>query len=144
MTDLSETTDRLEERIRTSGDYLLPATTLTEAIRSALGKISEVYGSVLTMEGLDLATVTTLEAIDLETLLLGAELQILISLLAGHFTDFSGMILPEEAMNERIRQGQKVFEDARNRIRRRLMEKSSDAPHSAFEWEETIDWESNL
>lgn len=142
MSDLSDLTDRLEERIRTSGDYLIPATTVTEAIRGALGKISEVYGSALTLEGLDLATETSLEAIDFEALLLGAELQIIISLLAGQFTDFSGMILPEEAMNERIRQGQKVFEDARNRIRRRLMEKSVDSPHSEWEVEEEFNWDS--
>ena len=142
MTDLSDLTDRLEERIRTSGDYLIPSTTVTEAIKGALGKISEVYGSAQTIEGLDLATETSLEEVDFEVLLMGAELQILVSLLAGHFTDFSGMIIPEKAMNERIRQGQKVFEEARDRIRRRLMEKSTDSPHSEWEWDEEFDWNS--
>ena len=122
MSDLSELTARLEERIRTSGDYLIPTTTETEAIRATLGKISEVYGSVLTIEGLDLASTTSLEEIDFEVLLMGAELQILVSLMAGHFTDFSGSIANEQAINERIRQGQKVFEEGRDRIRRRLME----------------------
>jgi hypothetical protein len=142
MTDLSDLTDRLEERIRTSGDYLIPATTVTETIRASLGRLSEVYGSALTIEGLDLGTETSLDECDFEVLLMGAELQILVSLLAGHFTDFSGMIIPEEAMNERIRQGQKVFEEARDRIRRRLMEKSSDSPHSPLEWDEEFDWSS--
>jgi hypothetical protein len=141
MTDLSDLTDRLEERIRTSGDYLIPATTVTEALRASLGRLAEVYGSALTLEGLDLATETTLESCDFEVLLMGAEMQILVSLLAGHFTDFSGMVIPEEAMNERIRQGQKVFEEDRDRIRRRLMEKSSDSPHSPLEWDETFEWD---
>ena len=142
MSDLSELTARLEERIRTSGDYLIPTTTETEAIRATLGKISEVYGSVLTIEGLDLASTTSLEEIDFEVLLMGAELQILVSLMAGHFTDFSGSIANEQAINERIRQGQKVFEEGRDRIRRRLMEKSADPPYSQFDYEEELDFTS--
>ena len=142
MTDLSDLTDRLEERIRTSGDYLIPATTVTEAIRASLGRLAEVYGSALTIEGLDLVTETSLDECDFEVLLMGAELQILVSLLAGHITDFSGSIANEQAINERIRQGQKVFEEGRDRIRRRLMEKSADPPYSQFDYDEELDFTS--
>ena len=140
MSDLTDLTARLNTRIRTSGDYLLPAATVTEALRSALGRLAECYGTPLTLAGLDQATTTSLATADFETLLMGAELQILVSLLAGHFTDFSGTLTNETAINERIRQAQIAFEAARENIRRRYIQTSTDSPHSAWQLDEDFDY----
>jgi len=143
MTALTELTARLEERIRDTNNVVVSATALTEAIRSAVVRLSEVYGSAQTLEGLDSAAATTVETLDYETLLIGAELQILGSLLAGHFSDFSGSIEQEQQLDLRIKEIQKYFEEARDRIRKRMLQKSADSPFSEWEYDDTIDWTSS-
>ena len=137
MTALSDLSNRLEERIRDTNNVVVSATALTEAIRSAVARLSEVYGSTQTLEGLDSAAATTVETLDYETLLIGAELQILGSLLTGHFSDFSGSIEQETELNKRVTEVQKFFEEARDRIRKRLMQKSADSPFSEWEMDES-------
>ncbi len=116
---------------------VVSSTALTEAIRSAVGRLSEAYGSAQTLEGLDSAAATTVETLDYETLLIGAELQILGSLHTGHFSDFSGSIEQEQQLDLRIKEIQKYFEEARDRIRKRLMQKSADSPFSEWEMDES-------
>lgn len=141
MTALSDLSARLEERIRDTNSLVVSSTALTEAIRSAVARLSEVYGSLQTLEGLDSAATTTIETMDYETLLIGAELQILGSLLTGHFSDFSGSIEQEKEINLRIKDIQKFFEEARERIRKRMMQKSADSPFSEWEMDEEYNFD---
>lgn len=139
MSDLSDLIDRLENRILMVTTTGFTDSLLTEAIRSTLSRIGEVYGEVLTLEGLDLASTSTLSDCDFEILLTGAELLLLERLLAG-YDDTGTIIEPEETLEVKVAEAKETFMEGKEGIRKRLLQKSADGPVSEWEFVETFDW----
>ena len=71
-TTLSTLRDWVELALGDTTNLIWPTETLDQAIRAALAALSAVYGEVLTLNGLDSATATTLEEADIQRLVLGA------------------------------------------------------------------------
>jgi hypothetical protein len=69
---LADIIDLVEITLSDTGNLIFNTTEITQAVRMTLSDISLTYGSELTLEDLDAAVATTIEDIDITTLVYGS------------------------------------------------------------------------
>ena len=110
--------------------------TLDQAIRAALAALSGVYGATVTLNGLDSAIETTLEAADVQTLVLGATAYALTSRVAERFEEASPVREDIDALVKNRDQTLAQFQDQLEQVRLRKFQEAENAPYTAWAWEE--------
>ncbi len=135
----------IQERVETYLDDSINLTytndAIQEAIRSALADLSIPHGTALTLSGLDTASATTLPALDEFALVIGAVAYALDTRAASQLEDALPQAATPENINLLAKRFRQHFETLLEQIRRRLLQESSDHPHSQLEWDETYSWE---
>lgn len=141
MSDLTDLCTRIKTQYLDPHNYVVEEDTLVEAVRSALGEISRVYETPLTLEGLDGALVTTLPERNIPVLLTGASGYVLTILLkyclSHHTTDLLedvALMKAEQLMNGRFKI---LLEELRMDDFQRLQA----CPHIGWEWRDLAPWE---
>lgn len=112
------------------------AETLDQAIRAALAEISGAYGTMVTLNGLDGATETTLEEADIQVLVLGATAYALTSRVSDRFEEASPVREDIDALIKHRDKTMAAFQEQLEGVRLRKFQEAEDAPYSAWEWEE--------
>ncbi len=141
---MSALTD-LRTRIRTQ--YLDPQglvlddDTLDEGFRSALEEISRIYGTALTLEGLDGATVTTLEPLDLPCLLTGVTAFGLKIILLNRLKGFSTSLTADAELMTAEHHFKERFKTFLEELRMTDLQRSEACPHIGWEWCDLAPWE---
>lgn len=140
MSDLADLRTRIETQYMDTNNLVLDDATLDEGIRSALGEISRVYGSALTIEGLDAALETTLAALDIPCLLTGATAYGLNFLLQNHFNNFSSSLGANSALVTAAQKMRVRFRTMLEELRLDDLQRSQTYPHSDWIWQELAPW----
>jgi hypothetical protein len=137
MTTLTDLRTRLAASLADDTSLVFTETITTEAIRQALEQIGNIYGTELTIEGLDEADETTLDDKDIPCLLTGAAGHAINAIVASHFTIFTPNIQNE--VNLMLR-GDKLMVEFRymlDDLRVEGMQTAPDPPNSPIEWDES-------
>lgn len=137
MTTLTDLRNRLAASLADDTSLVFTETIYTEAIRRALEEIANVYGTQLTIEGLDGAVATTLPDKDIPCLLTGAAGRAVNAIVASHLTIFTPNIQKEVNL---ILRGDKLMTEFRyllNDLRAEGMQIADIPPHSPVEWDES-------
>ena len=141
MTGHTDLRDRLEVRLRDEINLVFPTTTLDEGIRSGLYAVSLSGGTLLKIAGLDGELTTTVPEIDLDAVLIGAEVYCLGFILQGNFSEYSGSIEELGQLRLKENQARRNFDKLLEGIRKRYLQNSTDHPHGAWTFDESFSWE---
>ena len=133
---LASVRDQVENRLIDASNLIFSTNALDEAIRAALGDLSSVHGSVLTLNGLDGASATIFEDLDLNTLVVGSVAYALRFRLVGKFEEASPIREHPEDLAKWATDFMSEFQALLTQVKLRLFQKSADHPHSQWEWEE--------
>jgi hypothetical protein len=127
-------------RLQDIANLIWTADTIDEALRAALGDLSNAYGVSLTLKDLDSEAETSYEAIDHNTLLVGAVANALRFRLVKRFDQtYPQRENPEGLANWATIQ-MNLFQSLLMQTRLRRFSESTDHPFSAWEWEEGKDF----
>lgn len=143
MSDLSDLRSRIKTQYLDANNLVLDENTLDEGIRSALAEISTVYGTALSIEGLDFALETTLDTLDLPCLLTGATAYGLNFLLNSRFKDFSTSLTADVNLMTAAHKMQARFHTMLNELRLDDLQRSNSAPHEQWIWTDLAPWENS-
>ena len=133
---LATVRDWVELALGDTTNLIWSTETLEQAIRAALAALSGVYGATVTLNGLDSAIETTLEAADVQTLVLGATAYALTSRVAERFEEASPVREDIDALVKNRDKTMAEFQDQLEQVRLREFQESEDEPYSAWDWEE--------
>lgn len=129
---LASVLDQIEVQLSDTTNLIWSTTTLTEAVRSALAKLSGVYGLSLTLKDLDSAANTTFGDEDLQTLVTGSVAFALRYHLVRRFEEASPEDLPEDLALWSVKYMQS-FEGALTLVRLRLFQQSTTPPYAGWD-----------
>jgi len=135
-TTLAILRDWVELALGDTTNLIWSTETLEQVIRATLAALSGVYGATLTLNGLDAATATTLEAVDMQALVLGATAYALASRVAERFEEASPVREDIDALVKNRDQTMAQFQDQLEQVRLRKIQGTEDAPYTAWAWEE--------
>jgi len=135
-TTLTTVRDWVELALGDTTNLIWSTEALDQAIRAALAALSGVYGATLTLNGLDAATETTLEAADVQALVLGATAYALASRVAERFEEASPVREDIDALVKNRDQTLAQFQDQLEQVRLRKFQEAENAPYTAWAWEE--------
>ena len=135
-TTLSTLRDWVELALGDTTNLIWPTETLDQAIRAALAVLSGVYGEALTLNGLDSATVTTLEEADIQRLVLGATAYALTIRVSDRVEEASPVREDIDALIKHRDKTMALFQTQLEGVRLRKFQEADDAPCSAWDWEE--------
>jgi hypothetical protein len=138
---LATARDRVEMYLGDSSNLTYSTDTLDEAIRSALAEISVVHGTALTLNGLDSASATTLPALDEFALIIGAVAFALQFRNAARLEDAMPQAAEPDSLILSANKFRSHFNYQLKQIKRRLLQESSDHPHSEWDWDEEYSWD---
>jgi len=133
---LTTVRDQLENRLEDSTNLIFSTAVLDEAIRAALAEISKSYGSALTLNGLDAATETTIEDVDIHALLVGATAFACRSRLMAKFEEASPVREHPEDLAVWATQFMHEFLALVSLIKLRIFQESTSNPYDDWEWDE--------
>ena len=133
---LSTLRDLVELHLSDVGNLIFSTEMLDEAIRSALSDLSEIYGSALTLAGLDGAEETTLPEEDEHVLIVGAVAYALTFRASGRFEDaVPDQTLPD-AMADWATAHMARFKTMLAGVKERTHQEADQVPYSEWEWDE--------
>ena len=135
-TTLTTVRDWVELALGDTTNLIWSTEALDQAIRAALAALSGVYGATLTLNGLDAATETTLEAADVQALVLGATAYALASRVAERFEEASPVREDIDALVKNRDQTMAQYQMQLEQVRLRKIQGAEDAPYAAWAWEE--------
>ncbi len=138
---LATARDRVEMYLGDSSNLTYSTDSIEEALRSALAELSIVHGTALTLNGLDTASTTTLPAIDEFALIIGAVAYALQFRNAARLEDAMPQAADPDSLLLSAKEFRSHFDYQLKQIKRRLMQESSDHPHSEWDWDEDYSWE---
>ena len=141
MADLDIMRAKLSVLLMDTSNKSWDAGTLDGALRVALSDLGNAVGTVQTIGGLDLAATTTVDPLDNSTLLIGASAYAA----RARALDLSEKVSlgqgPQPTMVDYARVMMGQFQELLLKVSRRVMHKSSTAPHGAMVWgEEPEKW----
>jgi hypothetical protein len=137
---LASVRDQLENRLEDSTNLIFSTDVLDEAIRAALNDISNAYGTLATLSGLDGAAATSLESLDLNALVVGGMAHACRSRLISKFEEASPVREHPEDLAKWAADFMQDFMSLITIIRLRKFQKSTDSPISEWDWEEGDDF----
>lgn len=133
---LATVRDQVETHLTDSTNLIFSTAQLDEAIRSALAEISNSYGSVQTLDGLDGETDTSIDERDLVALVIGSTAHALRFRMYRNYEEAN----PEEddpiALAKFTEEFRKLFQGLLTHIGLRRFQESTDVPYSAWDWDE--------
>jgi len=133
---LTTARDAVETQLSDLTNLIWSITAIDEAIRSALRDLSKVYGSAITLNGLDGALVNNFDLVDEQTIIAGA---------AAYALNFRAIEILEQASPSQDSIGLEVslatnrmndYQSLLTQVTMRRFQTSDDSPHSAWDWEE--------
>lgn len=137
MTTLTDLRTRLAASLADDTSLVFTEAIYTEAIRGALEEIGNVYGTQLTIEGLDGATATTLPDKDIPCLLTGAAGRAVNAIVVSRYTTFNTSLMDDVKLTLR---GDKLMTEFRymlDDLRAEGMQIADIPPHAPLEWDES-------
>jgi hypothetical protein len=137
---LASVRDQLENRLEDSTNLIFSTDVLDEAIRAALNDISNAYGTLATLSGLDGAAATSLESLDLNALVVGGMAHACRSRFISKFEEASPVREHPEDLAKWSTDFMQDFMGLVTAIRLRKFQKSTDSPISEWDWEEGDDF----
>ena len=137
---LATVRDQLENRLVDATILIFSTTVLDEALRASLAEISNSYGTALTLNGLDAATETTIEDVDIHSLLVGGMAYACRFRLAEKYEEASPEREHPEHLAAWATQFMHEFLSLATLIKLRKFQKSSTNPHTVWDWDEGDDF----
>jgi hypothetical protein len=138
---LASIIDRCEVFLADKNNKSWTTETLTECIRFSLAEINKVAGATYTIDDLDLAAATTLPGEDLPALIMGVAAFAAKNRAVDRMEKPGLGEGPEKGLNDWGSWAQSNFKNFLIQIKRKAINESTDAPHSAMTWEEDPhDW----
>jgi hypothetical protein len=137
MTTLTNLRTRLAASLADDTSLVFTEAITTEAIRRALEELSNVYGTQLTIAGLDGATETTLADKDIPCLLTGAAGRAVNAIVVSRFTTFTPSLMDDVKLTLR---GDKLMTEFRyllDDLRVEGLQIADVPPHTPVEWDES-------
>ena len=137
MTTFTDLRTRLAASLADDTSLVFTEAIYTEAIRRALEDIGDVYGTQLTIAGLDGATATTLQDKDIPCLLTGAAGRAVNAIVVSRYTPFTTSLMDDVKLTLR---GDKLMTEFRyllDDLRAEGMQIADVPPHTPVEWDES-------
>jgi hypothetical protein len=137
MTTFTDLRTRLAASLADDTSLVFTEAIYTEAIRRALEDIGDVYGTQLTIAGLDGATATTLQDKDIPCLLTGAAGRAVNAIVVSRYTTFTTSLMDDVKLTLR---GDKLMTEFRyllDDLRAEGMQIADVPPHTPVEWDES-------
>jgi len=131
--------EQLETRLSDSTNLVFSIDFLDEAIRAALGDLSNTYGSSAQIKNLDGATDSTIEEVDLQTLLMGAMAYALRFRLYERIEEATPACETPDALAQLATETMNEFQALLTHVRLRRFYASIDPPYSQWAWNEPCD-----
>ena len=127
---------QVAEQLSDLTNLVWSSSSLEEALRASLAELSKTYGEILTLNGLDGASSTSLEDIDTQVLILGGVAFAIRFRVMGRFEEVSPEDLQPDEMVKWATITMDKFQTDLTMIQLRRFQQSTDHPHSTWEWEE--------
>lgn len=137
---LTSVRDQLENRLVDATNLIFSTAVLDESIRAALGEISNAYGAVQTLTGLDAAAATTFADLDLNALVVGAMAYACRFRLMDKFEEASPAREQPDDLAGWTTEFMNDFLSQVTGIRLRKFQESTSTPHDQWEWDEGDDF----
>ncbi|MGI6741208.1 MAG: hypothetical protein ACOX7C_06985 [Brevefilum sp.] len=131
--------EQLETRLSDSTNLVFSKDFLDEAIRAALGDLSNTYGSSVQIKNLDGATDSTIEEADLQTFLMGAMAYALRFRLYERIEEATPVREAPDALAQLATETMNEFQALLTHVRLRRFYASIDPPYSQWTWDESCD-----
>ena len=134
--NLTTVRDQVEMRLQDAANLIFSTDTIDEALRAALGELSDAYGAAVTLKDLDGALETTFDDLDTHTLLVGAATYCLRFRLVGKYEEASPIREHPEDLARWATDLMEEFQALLTHVRLRRFHQAADHPYSQWEWEE--------
>jgi len=133
---LATVRDQLENRLEDATNLVFSTAVLDEALRAALNEISNAYGEALSLDGLDAASETTFDDLDLNALVVGAMAYACRFRLMAKFEEASPVREHPEDLAVWATQFMHEFLALVSLIKLRIFQESTSNPYDDWEWDE--------
>ena len=127
---------QVAEQLSDLTNLVWSSSSLEEAVRASLAELSKTYGEILTLNGLDGASSTSLEDMDTQVLISGGVAFAIRFRVMGRFEEASPEDLQPDEMVKWATITMDKFQTDLTMIQLRRFQQSTDHPHSIWEWEE--------
>ena len=131
---------QLEEQLSDLTNLVWSGSALEEALRASLAELSRVYGSSLTLNGLDGASASTFDDADTHVLINGGLAYAIRFRVMGQFEEASPEDLQPEKMAAWATETMQQFQSDLTMVKLRKFQESLDHPYTAWAWEEGEDF----
>jgi hypothetical protein len=133
---LSSARDKVATRLQDLTHLIWSTTAIDEALRAALADLGSVHGSSLTLEGLDGAVLTTYDALDENTLMVGAVAYALRFRLVEKIDQAAPLRINNQVLIQHATLQMNLYQSLLTQVKLRRFAESTETPYASWEWDE--------